>query len=68
MKRFLMISIFFCLAISVAFAHYGAKYEPPDGKTLHGVGWQAAAQNAYSEMLPDSMQPLLHQAMVPLPG
>jgi len=54
--------------ISAADAHYGARYEPPDGTTYHGVGWHSASQIAYGEMFPDSLQPLLHQSMVPLPG
>jgi hypothetical protein len=68
MRFFLAVFISLILVASTAFAYFGAKYEPPDGKTYHGVGWHGASQNAYLEMLPDSMQPLLHQAMVPLPG
>jgi len=68
LRLLLTILVSLSALISTANAYYGAKYEPPDGKTYHGVGWHTASQNAYSEMLPDNMQPLLHQAMVALPG
>ena len=48
--------------------YHGARYEPPDGKIYHGVGWQNTAQIEYMNMFADSTQPLLFQVMSPLPG
>jgi len=56
------------LWVSSLSAHYGARFEPADWSIYHGVGWQVQAQNAYCDMLPDDMQPLLFQVMAPLPG
>jgi|GEM_PF-2429242 len=67
--KFLTAIIFLMAILSpTANAHYGAKFEPPDGKIYHGVGWQVQAQNAYSEMMPDTLQPLVFQMMSDLPG
>jgi len=70
MKHRLVISVILLTlaAVSISPAHFGAQYEPPDGNTYHGVGWQIQAQNAYCGMFPDSLQPLLHQSMHALPG
>lgn len=49
-------------------AYYNAKYEPPDGKIYHGVGWYKEAQINYMAMFSDNRRPLLVQNMIPLPG
>ncbi len=71
MKRFgiaFLIISFFLGVLNVSSAHYGAKYEPPDGKTLHGLGWHGASQIAYMDMMPDTLQPLMFQFMKDIPG
>jgi len=68
LRLLLTILITLSVLISVADAHYGAKYEPPDGRIYHGLGWHNASQIAYCEMFPDSLQTLLHQSMQALPG
>jgi len=55
-------------ALSITYAHYGARYEPPDGRTYHGVGWHNLSQIEYFNIFPDSLQPILVQFMSPLPG
>ncbi len=67
-SSYLLTLLLISAAFSSANAHYGAKYEPPDGKTYHGVGWHNPSQIEYGEMFPDSLQPILHQFMAPLPG
>lgn len=68
MRFLLAVFISLILLVSTADAYFGAKYEPPDGETYHGVGWHGASQNAYQRMMPDDEQPLLHQSMNTLPG
>ncbi len=46
-----------------------AKYEPPDGRVYHGVGWNYKNSIAdYLDMMPDTLQPLFFQATMGLPG
>jgi hypothetical protein len=45
-----------------------AKYEPPDGKIYHGVGWHIASQINYQNMFPAHRRPLLVQHMIAMPG
>ena len=69
MYRILLSLIVLIMIIPLSsFSYHGAKYEPPDGKVYHGVGWQNTAQTEYMEMFSDSTQPLLFQMMIPLPG
>ena len=49
-------------------AYYGARYEPPDGKIYHGVGWHTASQINYQNMFPSNRHPLLIQHMIAMPG
>lgn len=46
-----------------------ARYEPPDGKVYHGVGWnyRNSVPN-YLQMMPEDQQPLLFQTMSAIPG
>lgn len=62
------VMIILLMEATLSIAHNGAKYEPPNGKIYHGVGWQTQAQNEYAEMFSDSTQPLLFQVMSALPG
>ncbi len=51
------------------FAHYGAKYEPPDGKIYHGSGWDYnGSQRIYEEMFPEGYYPIILQSNVSIPG
>ncbi|MBT3233688.1 MAG: T9SS type A sorting domain-containing protein [Calditrichaeota bacterium] len=71
MKRivvFFIVLSFITGVLNTSSAHYGAKYEPPDGKTIHGLGWHGASQDAYMEMMPDTLQPLIFQMMKDVPG
>ncbi|NQT35674.1 T9SS type A sorting domain-containing protein [bacterium] len=71
MKRLLYIFVFLSLSaiFSVASAHFGAKYEPPDGQLYHGVGWNyRESVRLYSEMFPDDHHPLILQVNTALPG
>lgn len=47
---------------------YGGLFEPPSGKTYHGVGWGEGGQIQYGNIFPDSMQPLLYQGIFSIPG
>ena len=49
-------------------AYYGAKYEPPDDKIYHGLGWHSASQINYQNMFPSNKHPLLVQHMIAMPG
>jgi hypothetical protein len=66
-------TIFFTLSILLNFfivshGFYGAKYEPPDGKVYHGVGWHIASQINYMNMFPADKKPLLVQHITAMPG
>lgn len=45
-----------------------AKYEPPDGKVYHGVGWYTSAQSNYITLFPENNRPLLVQHVISMPG
>jgi hypothetical protein len=57
------------LSASLSFAHYGAKYEPPDGKIYHGSGWDySGSQRIYENMFPGDKRPLILQVNTSIPG
>jgi len=60
------------LILSTAFsapAHYGAKFEPPDGRIYHGSGWDfQSSQRRYEEMFPGDKRPLVLQVNISIPG
>ena len=69
--KLFLISFPFLLLLSLhstTFSYYGAKYEPPDGKIYHGLGWHKQSQINYMAMFPADRLPLLVQHMIPLPG
>jgi len=65
-----VVALLLALSItSTASAHYGAKFEPPDGKIYHGSGWDySGSQRAYEEMFPGDQRPLILQSNVSIPG
>jgi len=68
--RIAFLSLFLVLLVaSSSFAHYGAKYEPPDGKIYHGSGWDYnGSQRIYEDMFPGDHRPLILQVNVSIPG
>ena len=63
----IVLSVF--ILTSVANAHYGAKYEPPDGKIYHGSGWDyTGSQAIYEAMFPAEQVPLILQSNISIPG
>jgi len=66
----LAVALILTLTTSIlGFAHYGAKYEPPDGKIYHGSGWNYnGSQQTYENMFPGDKRPLVLQVNVSLPG
>ena len=64
-----MVLISSFLIITIAYAHYGARFEPPDGQLYHGVGWNYRESVAlYSDMFPEDHHPLILQVNTGLPG
>ncbi len=51
-----------------ALGHYGALYEPPDGKTYHGLGWGTSQQIIYDGLFTSDKHPLILQSMSDIPG
>ena len=52
-----------------AAAHYGARFEPPDGFIYHGCGWDGySSQARYNEMFPADHHPLVLQVVASMPG
>ena len=63
----LLILIF--LLSSPVFAHYGARFEPPDGAIYHGSGWDYnSSQSLYEGMFPAGHAPLILQTNNSIPG
>jgi hypothetical protein len=57
------------LVPAAGFAHYGARYEPADGKIYHGCGWDGySSQARYNEMFPADHHPLILQVVADVPG
>jgi len=57
------------LLVLIASAHYGAKFEPPDGRIYHGSGWDYnGSQSIYENMFPGDRRPLILQVNVSIPG
>ena len=69
MNRVLLTATSLFLFASAASAHYGARFEPPDGTILHGCGWNGYDSQAnYNAMFPPAHHPLILQAMADMPG
>jgi len=63
----IILAIVICAA--PLFAHFGAKYEPPDGAIYHGSGWDYnGSQIIYENMFPGDKRPLILQVNVSIPG
>jgi len=61
--------IFSLILITPTFAHYNAKYEPPDGKIYHGSGWNHIdSQHNYENIFPAGYAPLILQSNISIPG
>jgi len=57
------------LLAGAAVAHFGAKFEPPDGRIYHGSGWNYIdSHRRYEEMFPGDKRPLILQTNVSIPG
>jgi hypothetical protein len=58
-----------CLLAATAAAHYGARFEPPDGFVYHGCGWDGYSSQAhYDSLFPPGHDPLVLQVVSDMPG
>ncbi len=67
--RFWQLFLTALLFTSTAFAHYGARFEPPDGRIYHGSGWNYQnSQQIYEGIFPGDRRPLILQINTSIPG
>jgi len=67
MKRLMFVML--AILVATAAAHYGARFEPPDGFIYHGCGWDGYSSQAnYNAMFPPDRHPLVLQVVASMPG
>ncbi|MBU0507790.1 T9SS type A sorting domain-containing protein [bacterium] len=67
--RFLLAFVLLATSVATAHAHFGARFEPPDGTIYHGCGWNGYDSQAYyNSMFPPSHHPLILQVVAGMPG